>query len=429
MANQYLNSVTPKNLQWWGIGKETTAGTIAAPTMMLPVNNGTPTDQFNPLLDKDLRGDMAEDTNIVVGTEYANFPLSGDVYLDTIGHLFYNLFGEYTAILTTAGTAVGATTVAAAAGATSLTGTSFATGLAVGTLVEVNTASGPTEIVVLSAISTATTLTFTSTPLRFPHAVGATCTSAAAGSSVTHSFHLLNPGGSVATLGLPADCQPITHTISHNNALPANATYNSGYVGVRQYPYWCCSGMDFNLDTNNLFQHNTKGQSILGIDATSAVTQPAQGSISAQANWRFAVGIGGPASGGTLVYNVQQASISPVRELVNKFALANQQAPVAIGRLGVTATGRLTFIAEDESPLLMALAGTQQQLQIAMTNTANLGVTFNFGLAQFEQAQESDPDMMEYNVAFRGLRNTSDAGLSGGKACMSVTLINLTPTY
>lgn len=422
MADVLISNAIPKNLEWWGIGREPqgSAGTITAPSVTIPLNTGDPDDKANMLVDKSIRGDMGEDYDELLGTLLADFPLSGNVYLDSIGHLLYNLFGDYTATGSTPGTAW-TTSSTVAVGATALPVTTGAVAAA-GTFVQIEAAGSgkPTEVCVVGTGSTSTSIVLAAPGTRFSHATAITVTPVTA--PFTHTFALLNGGG---TAGLPANAQPITHTITHYDGLAAAH-------GARQYGYWCASAIDFTMNLNNLFQHSTKGTSYIGKDAASAVTN-SQTDAGAHPTWRFAVGIGGPASGGTLVSNVEQAALSPVRQLVPKYSLANQQDPVGIYRLGLSATGSLTYIAQDESPLLTYLAGTQQQLQLAMTNgltgSSEQGITFNFSRAQFEAAQLSDPDVMAYNVGFRALMNPTDVGVSGARGPMTVTLINSVPTY
>lgn len=447
MSNVYVATAVPKNLEWWGIGPERAAttpfigapGTLAAPTVTIPLTTGDPTDSLSPLVDHALRGDMGEDYNEVFGTRIGNFPLDGNVYLDSIGHLLYNTFGDYTA---TGASASGLTGGTVAAGIAQGVVTAFtiagATGSVVGSApfylqVGQGTTADPYEVIVCSAL-TLTTATPSSPGCRFTHPANTHVLQVQA--PFVHTFALLN-GGATA-IGLPANAQPITHTVTHNNALPANATFNSTYLGQRRYGYWCSSGMDFTMNLNNLFQHSTKGTSFFGVDHTTA-DSPAtpftnsQTDAGAQPVWRFQVGLGGPASGGTLVNNIESSAVSIARGLTNKFAQANQQDPVIIGRLGLTATGKLTFIAQDEAPLYQMIAGQTMQVQLAMTNGlsgANLqGVTFNYSRAFFEAATLSDPDMMTWDVPFRGLMNATDTGASGARGPMTVALTNAVPTY
>lgn len=472
-------TATPKELQSWSIGRESVSGTTVNPTMNVPLNSGTPEDRLTLLADHDLRGDMGLDYNLIAGTEIGSFSMNGDVYLDSIGHLLYNTFGDYNATLTTAGTAMtGATvTTVSQVGTTSvwtITGTGFSTSATTGSYVQISStftgSAGTTtasEVVQLLATATATSLSVGTQP-RFAYGVtGSTVsvsyTLASAKPAVTHTFALQNTYNA-AQLGLPRTAQPVTHTITHYNSLPGRAgigPQGASYSGYRQYGYWCSAGQDFTLNNNNLFQHTTHGTSFMGVDLnTSPAASIALGGIGtappAQASWQFACGVGGAAlttAGATtsnLLQNVEQAAVSIARTLTPKYALVGQQTPVIIGRQDLSITGTLQFIADDESPLYAYLnqqlgllnvpsvsTATSLYLNMVLPSTASaqnptgspLGLTFQMSNVRFETATLQDPDMMQYSVSFRGLMNTTDVGATGGRGPGIVTLINNVPTY
>lgn len=417
MTNVYATTAIPESLQWWGWGREATSGTLVMPTLSMPLEKGLPDDKQTMLLDKMLRGYMGEDYDAVPGVQIADMPVSGDVYLDSIGHPMFNMFGDYQA---SGSSPANATTLngAVVAGATTVTVTS-GTGYTIGNNVQIGTTgTSPYEIVTLTGVST-NVLTFTGTPLRFNHATGAAVASVSA--PFSHTFSLLNGSG---LFGTSTNGQPVTHTVTYHQGLAASTQ-------ARQYGYWCCSGMDFKMNSEQLFQHDTKGTSLLGQIAGSAPSN-SQSTYEAIPDWEFKVGIGGPASGGTLVNNVLEADVSWARGLKVDYGLNGQQAPYIIGRLGLSCTGKLSFLAQDESPLLTYLAGTKQQLQIAMTSGsgANLiGVTFNFNNAFYETATLTAPDMLGWDVSWRALMNSTNAGASGGQSPGSIVLQNNVPTY
>src|SRR5215469_654434 len=295
MPDVFTYPAVPKNLEWWGIGREAqgAAGTVVAPTVTIPMTSGTPSDQLNMLVDKALRGDMGEDYKEVVGTRIADVPLNGNVYLDSYGHVLYNLFGDYQSqgtLMTSTGTVTPATTVGGT-GATTVSITS-PTGSAPFYFQIGNGTTDPFEVVTCSAATTSS-ITVSTPGFRFAHNAGATIKQVQA--PFTHNFALLNGGGA---FGQQSNAQPITHTITHFNALPqANTgTYvpSTGFNQpnhARQYGYWCCSGADFTMNTQNLFQHSTKGAAFFGQDAGSLFTN-SQTDAGAQPDWLFKVGIG-----------------------------------------------------------------------------------------------------------------------------------------
>jgi hypothetical protein len=415
----FATTVIPENLQWWGIGRELVSGTPVAPVITVPLEKGQPDDKPTMIVDKSLRGYMGEDYGDIQGTEIADLPLSGDVYLDTIGHLLYNLWGDYQASGTT-GSPTWTASTGVAQGASAITVTTGSVAVA-GTAVQIGTTGvAPCEVCIVGVGSTSTSIVLSAaTPTRFAHTGSTTVTTVTA--PFTHTFSLLNGGGA---FGSQVDAQPPSHTITYHNNLAASTL-------ARQYAYWCASGIDFKMNAEQLFQHDTKGMSILGVVAGSNPTNT-QGTATAVANWNFKVGIGGPASGGTLVNTVEDATVNLARMLKVKFTMDGNQQPWVIARLGLSTTGKLSFVAQDESPLTTLLANTQQPLQLAMTQGSGaslLACTFNFNLAAYESAPITAPDVLGYDVSFRGLMNTTNAGASGGMSPGNVVIQNAVPTY
>lgn len=410
----FTNVVTPENLQWWGIGKEGagTSGTPVPPTISIPLDKGTPEDKVTYLVDKSIQGNMAEDQGDIAGLQIAEFAMNGNVYLDTIGHLLLNLMGDYQA---TGTSPTSATTVALATvpGATSFTVGAIGS-IVIGSVLQFGNATlgtAPTENLVVSNVA-GSVVTFATTPLRFAHST--TAAVAIVSAPFSHIFSLLNSGTG----------QPPTHTITHFNNLSASTL-------ARQYAYWCASGMDFKMSVDSLFTHDTKGTAVLGTIAGSPPTN-VQSGITAVPNWHFKVGVGGPASGGTAVSNVEDATVSLTRNLKPKYTLQGAPSPFIIPRLAFGATGKFTFMAQDESPLIALLGDTQQQLQIAMTQGAGagtLGITFDFQTCKYETATLQSPDVLCYDVAFRAVANTTNAGGSGAKSPAKVTIVNAVGTY
>lgn len=405
-----VGTVYPVAEEWLGLGREAPAGTIAQPTATLPVEKIEPDEKYTFLDDKTLRGMMANLFSVTGGTQYAEVDFGGPVYLDTIGHVLLNLMGDY-GVTGTTGTGTTTTTAAAAAGATTLSVTAI-TGFSSGQAVQVGTGV-TSQVVVLSSAPSGTTLTFTGTPLRLPVASAATVAGVVA--PFTHTFSLLNssPG------------QPPTHTLTHHQGI-------SGSYGANNYALWCASQCAFNLDPEKLFTHETKGMSYIRQIATA---QPSNSfsSVPVYANWRFAVGIGGPATGGTLVNNITAASLDINRELKTYFSANGQQAPYVIGRNALSVEGKFTHLAQDESPLLYLLNNTQPQIQLLATNGltgANLlSVTFNMQIGAFETVKFSNNTTIEYQSTFKAVANTTNAGASGGQSPISVVIQNAVPTY
>jgi hypothetical protein len=87
-----------------GIAKETTKGTIVAPTDFIPVAKDSlkPVDIVDPLYDTGLRGSNVVNYNYIQGRTRSTFDFGGAVFADTIG---YGLAGLLGAVATTGASA------------------------------------------------------------------------------------------------------------------------------------------------------------------------------------------------------------------------------------------------------------------------------------------------------------------------------------
>jgi hypothetical protein len=301
------------------------------------------------------------------------------------------------------------TTAAVAAGATAVTLTT-ATDYTAGGAIQIGT-TPVTETAIIASVST-DTLTL-STPLRFAHASGAAVSVVTA--PFTHTFSLLN-----STPG-----QPPTHTLSFYQGL-------TGDVGVAQYPYWCCSGCSFSMDAEKLFMHETKGMSYIRQAGAGSFTN-SYSDVPVYANWQFAVGIGGPASGATQVNDVTEMSLDIGRQLKQYFTASGQQAPYVIARNALTVEGKFTEVAQNENPMLELLDNTQPPIQLAATNGKTgadlLAITFNMQVAAYETVKLNSNDVIEYESSFKAVANPTNAGASGGQSPLSVVIQNAVVTY
>jgi hypothetical protein len=407
-----VGTVNPVALEWLGIGPERAAvGTPAAPTATLPVDKIEPDEKYNFLNDNTLRGMMATLFSVTGGTQSAEVDFGGPVYLDTIGHVLLNLLGDYS---TTGSTPTSSTTLSAQAVAGATTATVTAIGTIVnGSVVQIGTGA-TSEVVVVSSAPSGSTITFAANPLRFTHASAATV--AIVSAPFTHTFSLLNAGN---------EGQPQTHTLTHYNGI-------SGTYKANQYAYWCASGCSFNMDAEKLFTHDTKGMAYIRQSATSTVTNNFS-TVPVYPNWRFSVGIGGPATGGTLVNDVTMASLDLTRTLKGYWTASGQQLPYAIGRNGIAVEGKFTELAANDNPMLEMLNNTQPQIQLAATNgltgASLLAITFNLQVAAYETVKLNNNDMIEYESTFKGVANATNAGGSGGQSPISIVIQNAVPTY
>jgi hypothetical protein len=406
-----VGTVNPVALEWLGMGPERNVnGTIVAPTVTIPVEKIDPEDKLNLLYDNSIRGIMANVFSATPGTESAELSFGGPVYLDVIGNILLNLLGDYS---TVGSTPASATTFTAplAVGATTGTLTS-PTGYTSSSIVQVG--SGATaEVVQFTALS-GSNATFANTTIRFAHS--GTPAAAVVSAPFTHTFSLLNSGNRG---------QPQTHTITHYNGL-------TGSNGAAQYAYWCASQLAVNMDAEKLFTHETKGMSYLQQAAAAPVTNSFS-TVPVYANWQFKVGIGGPASGGTLVNDLAMNSLTIDREVKGYWTSSGQQQPYAIGRNAVNVTGKFTEIAQNATPMSNYLTGVQPQLQFLATNGlagANLlAITFNLQQVALKTTKLQNNTVIEYETDYTAIDNATNAGGSGGQSPISVVIQNAVPTY
>jgi hypothetical protein len=404
--------VFPETQEWVGTARELTAGTIVTPAVTTPVEKAEPDEKVTWLDDKSLRGSMAAEYGMVQGVEIADFGYSGPVYIDALGYDLHNLMGDYTA---TGSTPANSTTLTAqcSAGATTATVASIA-GYASGQAVQLGVSGdGNPEIVVLSTTPSGSTLTFTNTPARFTHANGKTVATVVA--PFTHVFSLLNSGNG----------QPVTHTKTFHQGI-------TGSFGAAQYAYWCASDIAFTANAQQAFMHDTKGMGFLRQAATSGPVNTIS-SAKLQASWEALVGIGGPASGGTLVSSVIEPKVNITRNLKPYWTLSGFQSPFLIARNTLAIAGSFTHIAQDESPLTNMLNNTQPQLQILISNGLSganlLSCQFDFQVGAYETSKLTGNDEIEYEVTWKAIANTTNVGQSGGYSPGKVTLQNAIPTY
>lgn len=407
----FTTFVAPEVKQFVGTAREAVSGTALQPTVSIPADKYDPAETPTFLDDKSLRGDMATQHGMILGVELSTLGISGNVYMDTIGYLLHNILGDYTATGTVGGTTWTATT-GVALGATSITVTTGTVATA-GTAVQVGTGANA-EVCVVGTGSTATNIVLSSaTPTRFAHTGSTTITLVSA--PFTHVFSLLNSGTG----------QPVTHTMTHYQGLSATS-------GARQYSYWCASQLEFELNSEQLFTYQSNGTSILSnIDASSPVNVAS--TITALPVWRTLVGIGGPASGGTLVSDTMETGVTITRGLKPYFTLQGSQNPYIIARTGLEISGKLTELAQSEQPLLNMLQNTQPQLQIVITNGASgaslLSCTFDIQQAGYDTVKMNAADEIQYDVSFKAIANSTNAGQSGGLSPGKVTLVNAVPSY
>lgn len=89
-------SVQNTHRSYIGIAKETTKGTVVAPTSFIPVAVGKlkPVDIIDPLYDEGLRGSLVKNYNYIPGRYRSTFDFGGPVFPDTFGFALGGLLGS-----------------------------------------------------------------------------------------------------------------------------------------------------------------------------------------------------------------------------------------------------------------------------------------------------------------------------------------------
>ena len=258
---------------------------------------------------------------------------------------------------------------------------------------------------------------------------------------------------------------PYTHAVSLNNSFSGQPkthtlTWFTGItdeVGARTYPGACLAELSIAFDiegggggggggggkggggkggggggggkkATGLVEYKCKGNA-WGSSVALAAPVAAPSSVPPFAAWRALLGIGGPASGGTLVANVSTASFVLKRKLDVIYTFSNQQQPYVIQRGAMTCEGKATFIAIDETPLLTMLAGTVQPLQLVLDNgvvgAGQRGIKVDMGQCIYEKVKTEDgKEATMFMVDFDGIANSTNAGSTGGLSPVEITVIN-----
>ena len=400
--------------QFVGIANETAQGTPVAMTATVLVDEMKPKDSPKFLDDKSWRGSMATDAFAKIqGVKIAELELGGPAYGDGLGYFLRNILGDMAVTGTSTGSGGTTLSASAVAGATSI---STVATIPASTAVQIGTGA-TSEVVITGTPSGAgpytIPITTPSTGLVYAHA-SAQAVQPVTG-PYTQAHALLNSGGG----------QPISHTITH--FLGPTAT-----SGARQYPGACFSelGMKWNAESE-LLTWSGKATTWPSV-ALGAAPTANPSTVLPVASWRMMLGIGGPASGGTLVNTVTDGELTIKRELNPYFTVTGSQNPYIIQRGGLSVEGKLNFVAADESPLLYLLNNTQPQLQIILDNglTGLNKITFQVD-CQIAAFTQMDPDgtksAVEYGGTFMAVLNTTNAGGSGGYSPIKVSVTNNVP--
>lgn len=400
--------------QFVGIANETVQGTPVSMTSTVLVDEVKPKDNPTFLDDKSWRGSMATDAFAkIAGVKIAEVELGGPAYGDGLGYFLKNILGDLSIVGTSTGS--GGTTLSASAAAGATTISTVAT-IPAATIIQIGSGASA-EIFVTGTPTGAGPFTIPlATPtggLVFAHASAQAVQPVTGPYTQAHS--LLNSGGG----------QPTSHTITH--FLGPTAT-----SGARQYPGACLSelGLKWNAGSE-LLTWSGKATTWPSVALGSAPVA-APSTVLPVASWRMLLGIGGPASGGTLINTVTDGELTIKRDLNPYYTATGTQNPYIIQRGGLSVEGKLNFVAADESPLLYMLNNSQPQLQIVLDNglAGTNKITFQID-CQIAAFTSMEPDgskaAVEYGGSFTAVLNTTNAGGSGGYSPCKVSMTNNVP--
>lgn len=417
-------NVYPVSRRFIGVGKETVAGTAVVPTVTMPQTTFNPEDKPTWLKDEAWRNAMAGTYNVIQGVEQSTIEMGGPFFGDTIGHVLLNMFGDYAVTGTPTGGGGSTTlTAQATAGASTLT-VAAVTNFAAGDYIQIGTGTTAEIRKVLTAVSTTITLdsAFLGGALYYTHASAQAVVEV--NGPYTHKFYLLNSGvgagGSVAA-------QPPTHSFTDYTGITAT-------VEARTYAGTVLNEITFTGSADSLLEWTAKGDAWISAPTASKPTA-AVSSVAPQASWRSKTGIAGPASGGTLITNVQEWSYTISRQTSVEWTNQNSQNPFSIVRGPLTVTGGLNFMpAIDETPLSAMLTNSQPQLQVVADNgLAGLNqvtMTLDSQVNAYTASKLNSGGVpFGYDNEFEAVANTTNIGQSGGFSPLVVTLLNNYPSY
>lgn len=402
-------------LSYAGLAPETIQGTPVSPTATILLNKDAATkDNQVRLEDMAMRNAMAEVYGAVDGPLSGDLQLEGDVRTDTIGYLLGNILGDWSMTGNT-GTS---TTLAsqATAGSTSISTTatipaSSVIQIGTGPTAEVFTTGTPTGAGPYTIPLSATSGIRGNGTLVYTHASAQAV--AVISTPYTYAFALQNGGVTQSQLQTAQ-----AHSLTVTDWSGVTAT-----TGARAYPGAMFSELAITVDPTKLLTFSAKATSWGSVAAAS--TPPVTiSALGPQPAWDVAVGIGGPASGGTLMSNVANLSVTLTRQVKVLPALGGKN-PYLIkqGKLGMA--GKFTLYAADETPLTNYLTNQQPQLQIVCATGSGASTQ----LLQFDMQQvyyktsviNRSSEAVTFDVDFTAIANTTNVGASGGFSPVMVT--------
>lgn len=226
-----------------------------------------------------------------------------------------------------------------------------------------------------------------------------------------HTFGLLNSGSG----------QPPSHTFTDSQQLTAT-------TGARVYPGACLSELTLSGNAEGLFEVSGKATAYPSAAAAAAMTNTPTSEQIIPA-WRSTVSLAGASAP-----NISEWSISLERELMVAHTANGEQGPYTIGRGALKVSGKLTFVALDESPLITGLLTNQQPaLVITVNNGGSTGALRELAItmtkAAYAETSQKRETLLGYDVSYQAMANATDAAASGGLSPVKAVLKNAVTDY
>jgi len=233
-------------------------------------------------------------------------------------------------------------------------------------------------------------------------------------SPFTHKVSVMNPAAANSY-----HAQPVSDTLTAYNGVAASS-------GAWQIASCALSQLVIEFDAaagllTYTFTANGWPSVVAGVRPTSAPS-----AVKPIAAWRGQMGLGGPASGGTLVSNLATAKITINREIENQFMADGTQNPQAIGRGAVSSVDfEATFLATDSVVWTDMMNNTGPQVQWLFNASASQQVQLDMQVARFKVAKPNyGSKMVRWDTSGSGERNSTNAGATGGLASFQATVVN-----
>jgi len=248
-------------------------------------------------------------------------------------------------------------------------------------------------------------------------------------------FLVNNILGDITTTGASA---PFTHAISTLNSgtgQPGSLTLVDwqgmpATSSARQIPGACLSQLVLKGNAeSSVIEFTATGIAWPSSDLGSAPTA-APTAIPGIAAWRTALGLAGPASGGTQVKTAREWTLTIDRKLRAEWTLQNAQTPFIVQRGAARAAGTLLVpVPADETILNYYLNNTQPQLQLLVSNglggASLASLQIDAQVAAFNSGEiVRNEEAAGYNMAYKCVSNSTNAGASGGLSPLKITLQN-----